>query len=169
MKTTTLTLNITYKGMLSMGIEFETGQDLEDFILTFVNDEAGFNNTDDFEEVTDLSDIEYEVTDWSDVEEFENLQDIAVLNEIADCSDLEDFEWDVISAGIEADISIDNIAEAYTGQYKDDQDFAYETAISCGDMQKNPHWPYTCIDWEQAAKELMYDYSEANGYYFRNF
>lgn len=153
-----------------MGIEFETGQDIEDFILTFVNDEAGFNNTDDFEEVTDLSEITYEVSDWADVSEFENLCDINILNEIAECSDLEDYDWDVISAGIEAGIDIYNIAEAYSGEYRSDEDFAEEMAESCGDYNsREVKWPYTCIDWEQAAKEIMYDYTEANGYYFRNF
>ena len=26
----------------------------------------------------------------------------------------------------------------------------------------------TCIDWEFASRELMYDYFEVDGYYFRN-
>jgi len=170
MKTTTLMLNVTYKGATSFGIEFETGQDLEDFILTFVNDEAGFNNTDDFEEVTDLSEITYEVDYNADIEEFENLCDISILNEIAECSDLEDYDWDVISAGIEAGIDIDNIAEAYAGEYRSDEDFAEEMAEQTCDIDfRNLSWPQNCIDWEQAAKELMYDYTEVNGYYFRNF
>lgn len=35
-------------------------------------------------------------------------------------------------------------------------------------INKNASWPNTCIDWEQAARELMCDYSESNGYYFRS-
>lgn len=167
MKTTTLTLNITYKGSTSIGIEFETGQDLEDFILTFVNDEAGFNNTDDFEEVTDLTEIEWEVTDWGEVEDYENLQNIDLLNEIAEADP--SYDWDVISAAIDCDIQPEDIDEAYSGKYSSDEDFAEETAESCGMIDKSLSWPYTCIDWEQAARELMYDYSEANGHYFRNF
>lgn len=58
--------------------------------------------------------------------------------------------------------------EAYQGQYKNDVDFAQEMAEECGSIENNPKWPYTCIDWEFAAKELMYDYFEVNGYYFRN-
>jgi len=60
------------------------------------------------------------------------------------------------------------IAEYVQGEIEDDEDFAYETAESIGAIDKNASWPQTCIDWEQAAKELMYDYSEHNGYYFRN-
>ena len=33
---------------------------------------------------------------------------------------------------------------------------------------KNQPWPQYCIDWEYAARDLMMDYSEQDGYYFRN-
>lgn len=29
-------------------------------------------------------------------------------------------------------------------------------------LDKGDRWPYTCIDWEHAAKELRYDYSAAD-------
>lgn len=166
MKTTTLTIDVTYKGSTSLGIEFETGDNIEDFILTFVNDEAGFNNTDDFEEVTDISEIEWKVTDWGDAEDYENLQDIDLLNEIAEADP--SCDWDVISAAIDCDIQPEDIDEAYQGSYKDDEDFAEEMAESCGMIDKSLNWPYTCIDWERAARELMYDYTESEGHYFRN-
>jgi DNA repair exonuclease SbcCD ATPase subunit len=42
-------------------------------------------------------------------------------------------------------------------------EYAEEFANECCEMPKNRHgsvpWPFTCIDWEQAAKELAYDYS----------
>ena len=47
------------------------------------------------------------------------------------------------------------------GPFIDSDDFteyAEEFANDCK-MPKNPSWPFTCIDWEQAAKELAYDYS----------
>lgn len=58
--------------------------------------------------------------------------------------------------------------EAYQGEYKNDEEFAQELAEELGSIQKEQQWPYTCIDWEYAAKELMYDYSEDSGFYFRN-
>ena len=58
--------------------------------------------------------------------------------------------------------------EAYQGEYSNDEDFAQNMADELGLVQKEVAWPYTCIDWEQAARELMQDYSEDNGYYFRN-
>jgi len=76
---------------------------------------------------------------------------------------------EVLGAALELDIPPDQIDEAYTGQYKDDKDFAQTLAEETGDIDfRNLPWPLTCIDWESAAKELMYDYAEAYGHYFRN-
>lgn len=63
--------------------------------------------------------------------------------------------------------SIDDAREAYSGQFNNDIDFTMELLESCGDMPKDlPH--YIHIDWERTARDIMYDYSEDNGYYFRN-
>lgn len=62
----------------------------------------------------------------------------------------------------------DEAEEAYQGKYRSDEDFAEEIADSLGLIDQDAKWPHDCIDWEKAAKELMYDYSEDSGYYFRN-
>ena len=62
----------------------------------------------------------------------------------------------------------DQAEEAYAGEYGSDKDFARELAEECGELDANPSWPYTCINWEQASREIMYDYSDDSGYYFRN-
>lgn len=62
----------------------------------------------------------------------------------------------------------EDVEEAYQGEYSSDVDFAQEMAEQLGALKDNTEWPYTCIDWEYAARELMYDYFESNGYYFRN-
>lgn len=80
-----------------------------------------------------------------------------------------DQEIEVVEAALECDINPSDIDEAYQGEYKDDEDFAFEMANSLGAIDKNASWPMNCIDWDQAAKDLMMDYSESNGYYFRNF
>lgn len=53
----------------------------------------------------------------------------------------------------------------------DFEDFAHELAEDVGAISKATTWPCNCIDWEQAAKELSYDYSMGtyNGedYYYR--
>lgn len=39
------------------------------------------------------------------------------------------------------------------------EEFAQELAEDCGDLKDAAKWPYTCIDWEQAARELQMDYT----------
>lgn len=38
-------------------------------------------------------------------------------------------------------------------------DYAMELADDCGMLPRDVTWPLTCIDWEQAARELQHDYS----------
>ena len=37
--------------------------------------------------------------------------------------------------------------------------YAQEIAEDCGMVKDNAQWPYTCIDWEWAARELKHDYT----------
>src|SRR5579859_7585544 len=39
------------------------------------------------------------------------------------------------------------------------EEYAQEFAEDIGAVQKGMSWPYTCIDWEQAASELQQDYT----------
>lgn len=39
------------------------------------------------------------------------------------------------------------------------RDYAEELADDCGMIPEDAKWPLNCIDWEQAARELRYDYS----------
>ena len=154
---------------------YETGNDFNDFLeeskqelieqlCSFYEEEENFSELEEEIQNADY-DLTWEVKDWGDVSKYEQLQDIDVLNEIA--NEGIDYDFDVISAALCCGISIDNIVEAYQGEYKDDEDFAWEFANEIGAIGKNVSWPYTCIDWEQAAKELMYDYCESDGHYFR--
>lgn len=38
------------------------------------------------------------------------------------------------------------------------EDYAQELAEDCGMIPEGLSWPCTCIDWEQAARELQQDY-----------
>ena len=46
---------------------------------------------------------------------------------------------------------------------------AEELAEEMGFITSNAKWPYTCIDWERAARDLMYDYFQVDGHYFHNY
>jgi len=39
------------------------------------------------------------------------------------------------------------------------QDYAQELAVDCCEMPNSDQWPARCIDWEQAARELIMDYT----------
>lgn len=64
--------------------------------------------------------------------------------------------------------NLDDFEESYVGEFDSNEDFAQDMAENVGALNKDVAWPYTCIDWSYAARELMYDYSEENGHYFRN-
>lgn len=75
---------------------------------------------------------------------------------------------EAIDAGLECGISLNNIEEAYQGEYRCNTDFAEQMAEDLGLTSEKQEWPFNHIDWEAAAKDLMMDYSEHNGYYFRD-
>jgi antirestriction protein len=64
--------------------------------------------------------------------------------------------------------AVSDAEEAYQGEFDSDEDFAREMAEQTGSLKENESWPYYCIDWEWAARELMYDYFAASGHYFRH-
>ncbi len=41
-------------------------------------------------------------------------------------------------------------------------DYAQELADDCGMVPSDLSWPLTCIDWEQAARELQQDYTSVS-------
>ena len=49
--------------------------------------------------------------------------------------------------------------DAYNGEHRSEEDFAQELADDLGVIPSEYSWPTSCIDWEQAARELfMGDY-----------
>lgn len=94
---------------------------------------------------------------------------------LAKCYLGDDFPGEVVLEYISdtGDDDLSDIEEAYSGEFTSDREFAMETAASIGPTVEPTAWPHTCIDWEWAAKELMYDYSvyvaaDYKRYYFRN-
>lgn len=75
---------------------------------------------------------------------------------------------EAMQAYINAGYDASDFDEAYAGEYDSDADFAQDMAEQLGCIDTKASWPQTCIDWEWAARELMYDYFEVDGYYFRS-
>jgi len=82
---------------------------------------------------------------------------------------IERFGEELVTEYQEQGYSLGDMKEAYQGEYRSDEDFAQQMADDLGAIDKNLSWPNNCIDWEWAARELMMDYYEINGHYFRSF
>jgi len=61
----------------------------------------------------------------------------------------------------------DAAEEAYQGEYGNDEDFVEQLLEDCGDIPKDLP-AYVHIDWVGTARDVMMDYSEQDGYYFRD-
>lgn len=89
------------------------------------------------------------------------------LYELIDFINESPLNSEIVLAAISLGLPLDEIEDTYAGSYASDQDFAVQLAEETG-FKEPTAWPYTCINWERAASELMYDYSEENGHYFSN-
>lgn len=67
----------------------------------------------------------------------------------------------------DVDSFFDALEESYSGEFSSDEDFAQDMAEQTGE-EISTSWPHNCINWERAARDLMYDYYESNGHYFRS-
>jgi len=76
---------------------------------------------------------------------------------------------DVIDAGLDCEIPLDSILDAYIGTYDSDSDFAYQMAFDMGVLQEIERVSAklaNAIDWRYAARDLMFDNVESNSHYF---
>lgn len=163
-----------------MKIEIKVNADINDQFNGFYDVEVSGIDTmnselfdmlvEDFPELAETdftdSDITFSVEDWGGLSDYEHLQDESLFEALGDYNG--SYGLDVLNAGVYCDVAIEDIDEAYNGQYDSNEDFAEDMAEQLGYINHNASWPYTCIDWEHAARELMYDYSEEGGHYFRN-
>ena len=62
----------------------------------------------------------------------------------------------------------EKLEECFVGEFGSDGDFAEDMAEQCEQIDQSAGWPHNCIDWERAARDLMYDYYEVDGCYFRH-
>lgn len=78
-------------------------------------------------------------------------------------SDTQEF----LDAAIDCDVDISipsHIMDNYIGNYKSDEYYAREYAEESEKVLTG--WPYNCIDWERAARDLMDGISSSGNYYF---
>jgi antirestriction protein len=78
----------------------------------------------------------------------------------------------------EPDLSdLESADEAYVGEYPSDIKFVYELVDNIGLFANLPKWgrdprdTHPCelyFNWDAYTRDTMYDYFEADGFYFRN-
>jgi antirestriction protein len=165
-----VTFNYVYNGETNE-IEFtltgsESESDVKEAIILIIQDKVKTEGLEE-REVTEEDVILTDVTCSENIhEKYLNIEKIFDYAEIySECEQ----DFNVVNAAIGCGIDGSNIDEAYSGSYKSDEDFAEDTAEQLGLIDRNAAWPQNCIDWEQAARSLMCDYSESNGNYFRRF
>lgn len=61
-----------------------------------------------------------------------------------------------------------HIKDSYCGHFASSEDFAWDLLESTGDWDSIPKHCQPYFDIEKYARDLMYDFWESNGHYFRN-
>lgn len=80
-----------------------------------------------------------------------------------------DYDLEAVNSYLELgnDDDLRNFEEAYQGKWDTDEDFVKDLIEGTGEIPKD--FPaYIHIDWESTARDIMMDYMEMNGHYFRN-
>lgn len=100
-----------------------------------------------------IEELEDEITDLK--EQYEDDEDLQEEDEylLELEEELKELKGVYDEIGDEAQYGVTLIREDYF------QEYAQEFAEDVGATNKECNWPYTCIDWEQAAEELAMDYS----------
>lgn len=164
----TLDVNFSYTvkdgDVKEFNFEFSDGNCSKSDLIEAILEEENSNLEEDvpeFEE-TDIELIDMQCSEPIH-EEYSNEEDIFTYAQTyCECEQ----EVEIVNAAINCDIQGSDIDEAYNGKFDSDADFVENLLTDCGELPKLPHYIY--IDWERTAKDIMYDYSDANGHYFRN-
>lgn len=160
-------LNVTFKAInsvagesLSLEVDVIYDTDLDDILTNILDDndieEEDRENWELADAVTSDEDIHKNYLTKDDIHEYAEAYD--------NCS----YELEVVNAAIDCDVNLSDIDEAYNGEHDSDADFAEDMADQLGYIPKDVSWPFTCIDWDSAAVDLMHDYNSSNGHYFRS-
>jgi antirestriction protein len=153
--------------------QFGDAEELNDYIRNHFEEcdkSSPLDNYDSIREEPMITDYEgFPKAFYSESMSFEN------LFEYFERAEQSHFDTEVIEAFAEhgnysiedIDTFFDALEESYSGEFTSDEDFAMDMAEQTG-YEESAQWPQNCINWERAARDLMYDYYESNGHYFRS-
>jgi hypothetical protein len=164
---------------ISVDISWDGGETTEKVIIddaTYDHDDiisAAFDAAEDVGVFENFEDITQEDCDFEIHIDDGDLEDLGITNsdelyEFCDIfySDNNSYEIEVFQAAYECDIPFEDIDEMYQGQWDDDETFVMRLLEDTGMIPSDlPNFIY--IDWERTAENVMDDYVENRGHYFR--
>ena len=164
---------------ISVDISWDGGETTEKVIIddaTYDYDDivsAAFDAAEDVGVFENFEDITQEDCDFEIHIDDGDLEDLGISNsdelyEFCDIfySDNNSYEIEVFQAAYECDIPFEDIDEMYQGQWDDDETFVMRLLEDTGMIPSDlPN--FIRIDWETTAENVMDDYVEHRGQYFR--
>ncbi|MCK5608943.1 antirestriction protein ArdA [Candidatus Pacearchaeota archaeon] len=95
------------------------------------------------------------------------MTEIEWTEEEQDIIDASHYDEEVFEAARECGIEFENVDEAYNGAWSSDENFVQQLLEDTGCIPSDLPG-YVHIDWESTARDIMMDYCEHDGHYFRN-
>lgn len=81
---------------------------------------------------------------------------------------IEDYGEELVRKFVEdSGYDLDDFEEMYQGEHDSNEDFVQTLLEDTGDLPKDLPC-YIHIDWESTARDIMMDYMEIGGHYFRS-
>jgi antirestriction protein len=123
----------------------------------------------------DESDPELMFQDWEDIPNG-MISESHISDDVWEWLELDEEDRELLAAYRDCTsndtATIEDARDAFQGVHDTERDFAQQLAEDIGAIKEDASWPYSCIDWEQATRELMMDYSsvrrDAGLYIFRD-
>jgi len=93
-----------------------------------------------------------------------------IAEQIAELPDYVSVEAFAEYAELVTDPTVEGFEDSYCGHWDSEVEYAQDFADGIGAVNKDVGWPYSHIDWERAARELLLDYhvvpASGGGYHF---
>ena len=80
---------------------------------------------------------------------------------------IDQYSEEVVEAAVEAGVPLSDVEECYSGKWASDAEFVQNELEETGCLPDDLPL-YVHIDWESTARDVMMDYTEEGGHYFRN-
>jgi antirestriction protein len=117
----------------------------------------------------DISNYEERLEELNELEDLtgDEGDELDLLQEVENLVELRGYDLAALQAYLDlGNDNLDDFEEAYRGKYDNDEDFVQQL-LEDTEPALNDLPSYIYIDWEKTASDIMMDYAEENGYYFR--